>query len=144
MKILFITVGKPKKDFENLFLEYVKRIKKFSKIDIWNIKESIYTEDKVISKIKNNDFFVVLDEKGKEFFSKEFAIFLEKKINNSVERIVFLIGPPDGHSEKIREKSDFLMSFSKLTFPHDLAMVILAETVYRSLSIINNHPYHRQ
>ncbi len=144
MKILFITVGKPKKDFENLFSEYVKRISGFSKIDVWNIKESIYSDEKVFNKLKKGDFLVILDERGKNFSSKEFADFLDKKINNSLERIVFFIGPSDGHSREVKEKADFLMSFSRLTFPHDLAMVILAESVYRALSILNNHPYHRK
>lgn len=144
MKILFITVGKPKNDYEKLFSEYVKRITKFSKIEVWNIKENSYSEKKVFEKIKKGDFLVVLDEKGKNFSSQDFADFIEKKINNSQERMVFLVGPFDGHSDEMKNKADFLFSFSKLTFPHDLAMVILAESVYRALSIINNHPYHRE
>lgn len=87
-------------------------------------------------------FVVLLDEKGKQFSSKKFAGFLEQKKNQS-QNICFVIGGPNGHHDVIRSKADFLFSLSDLTFPHDIALMLLIETLYRSLSINVGHPYHR-
>jgi 23S rRNA (pseudouridine1915-N3)-methyltransferase len=74
----------------------------------------------------------------------ELAEFLEKRSVEGVGEMCFVIGGPDGHSEHIKERADFLWSLSRLTFPHDMAMVIFAETLYRASTINKNHPYHRE
>ncbi len=146
MKIKIITIGKPKGEFAKLFSEYTKRLSGFSKVEIVHIKEDYknpeISEQKALKKAEKT-FLVLLDEKGKKMTSRKLANFLEQKENQSVSEISFFIGGPNGHSVNLKNKADFLLSFSDLTFPHDLAMVILAETLYRSFSIINNHPYHR-
>ncbi len=146
MKIKVITMGEPKGEFKKIFQEYLKRLSAFVAVEVFHIKENSkkpeLAEKKVLEKAKGS-FLILLDEKGKEFSSRELASFFEKKENQSISDLAFFIGGPNGHSEEIRKKADFLLSFSKLTFPHDLAMVILAETLYRSFSILNNHPYHR-
>jgi 23S rRNA (pseudouridine1915-N3)-methyltransferase len=143
MKIRIITIGKPKGEFEKIFSEYKKRLSGFVNLEVFHVKENKDSEKKVLKLIEKT-FVVLLDEKGKNFSSKELADFLEKKENNSVGEISFLIGGTDGHSQKILEKKDYEISFSKLTFPHDMAMIILVETLYRSFSILKNHPYHRE
>ncbi len=146
MKIRIITIGNPKGEFEKLFSEYLKRLSGFAKVEVFHIKENYknpeIAEEKALKKAEKT-FLVLLDEKGKNFSSREFANFLEEKENQSISEISFFIGGPNGHSENLKNKADSLLSFSKLTFPHDLAMVVLAETLYRSFSIIKNHPYHR-
>ena len=90
--------------------------------------------------ISNNNIIIVLSEEGKQFNSVELCSFLlsfkNKKFN-------FLIGDTDGISSDIKEKSDFILSLSPLTFPHELARLILIEQIYRAISISKNSPYHR-
>jgi len=140
MKIKIFTVGKPK--YPEIFQDFLKRL------NVLNPTEHIIIKNpkKEISKIKKetNGFkIILLDEHGKEFTSKELANYLEKNKNNS-ENLAFFIGGPDGHEKEIKELSSNLISLSKLTLPHDLAMIILVETLYRSFSILQNHPYHRE
>jgi 23S rRNA (pseudouridine1915-N3)-methyltransferase len=146
MKINLITIGEPKGDFKKLFDEYLKRLSAFVKVEVFHIKEDYKNPERAEVKAfkkAEKTFLILLDEKGKSFSSRELSAFLEQKENQSISEISFFIGGPDGHSEDIKKRADFLLSFSKLTFPHDLAMVILAETLYRSFSILKNHPYHR-
>lgn len=146
MKIKIITIGKPKGEFEKLFTEYVKRLSGFVKVEVVHVKEDYknpeVAEAKALQKAEKS-FLVLLDETGKSLTSRKLANLLEQKENQSVSEMSFFIGGPNGHSDVLKEKADFLLSFSQLTFPHDLAMVILAETLYRSFSILKNHPYHR-
>lgn len=147
MKVKIITIGKPKREFEKIFLEYTKRLSGFVKLEVFHIKENQknpeISEKKALEKMEKT-FKVFLDEKGIGFSSTGLASFLEKKENESISEISFFIGGTDGHSEEMKEKADLLFSFSKLTFPHDLAMVVLSETLYRSFSILKKHPYHRE
>ena len=120
---------------------------------IW-IKEGInqYKKrmpDLVINELKNfninnmrsnNSIIISLSEEGKQFNSLELASFLTNFKNKKID---FLIGDADGISSIIKDKSDFLLSLSPLTFPHEIARLILLEQIYRSISITNNSPYHR-
>tara|TARA_Y100000766_G_C18482826_1_gene400874 strand:+ start:164 stop:580 length:417 start_codon:yes stop_codon:yes gene_type:complete len=90
-------------------------------------------------KLKNN-IIICLSEEGKIYSSTELSSLL---LNFKNKRIVFLIGGPNGITSDIKEKSDLLLSLSPLTFPHELARLILIEQIYRSISISNNSPYHR-
>jgi 23S rRNA (pseudouridine1915-N3)-methyltransferase len=143
MKIKIITIGKPKGKFKDIFDEYIKRLSGFVKLEVLHIKENKNSNQKIL-KIIDKSFVILLDEKGKNLSSKELSLFLEEQENKSISEIVFLIGGTNGHDNLILERGDFKISFSKLTFPHDMAMIILAETLYRSFSILKNHPYHRE
>jgi len=143
MNLKIITIGEPKNDYKELFLEYLKRASRFSKVTAVHIKDGKKEDEKVIDAI-GKSFCVLLDERGKEFTSKELANFIEKKELQSIGEMSFVIGGPDGHGDAVRERADFIWSFSKLTFPHDLAHVILIEALYRALSITAGHPYHRE
>ena len=88
----------------------------------------------------NNNIIICLSEEGNQFNSVELSSFL---LNFKNKRISFLIGDADGISTDIKEKSDLLLSLSPLTFPHELARLILLEQIYRAISISNNSPYHR-
>ena len=103
---------------------YINELKKF---DITNLK------------LKNN-IIITLSEEGKQFNSIEFTSLL---LNFKNKRINFLIGDTDGISSDIKNKSNLLLSLSPLTFPHELARLILIEQIYRAISISNNSPYHR-
>ena len=88
----------------------------------------------------NNNLIICLSEEGKQFNSVELSSLL---LNFKNKKISFLIGDTDGISSNIKNKSDLLLSLSPLTFPHELARLILIEQIYRSISISNNSPYHR-
>jgi len=144
MNISIITVGSPKLSFaKEGIAEYLKRVQKFNKVEFLHIKEGKKTDKKVLQAI-GSSFCVVMDEKGKQYTSIEFAKFLDKKEQQSIGELSLVLGGPNGHTEAVYERGDIQMSLSKLTLPHDLAMLFTIETVYRSLSINKNHPYHRE
>jgi len=86
---------------------------------------------------------VVLDERGKNMSSPEFAAILENWMTAGTSEICFLIGGADGHLQETRQKADLILSFGKLTLPHILMRAVLCEQIYRAETIINHHPYHR-
>ena len=88
----------------------------------------------------NNNIIISLSEEGKQFNSIELTSLL---LNFKNKKIIFLIGDADGISSDVKKKSDLLLSLSPLTFPHELARLILLEQIYRAISISNNSPYHR-
>lgn len=142
MKILIITVGSPNLSFAKQgIVEYTKRISRFANTDLVHIKEDKKTTEKIL-KLCEKKFVVLLDEKGRQFSSHSLAHFLEQKKNQSQD-ICFVIAGPDGHVSEIRDRANYFWSLSELTFPHDIAMMLLIETLYRSLSINAGHPYHR-
>lgn len=157
MKINIIAVGKIKEKYlKEAIDEYKKRLSKFCSLNIIeidecvakvendaNIKKSIDNESKsIISKIKN-EYIIALDIDGKEYSTLE----LSDKINDiklkGVSEISFIIGGSYGFSETIKKRADLRLSFSKLTFPHQLFRVILLEQIYRVFKIENNEPYHK-
>lgn len=143
MKITFITVGSPNLSFaKDGIAEYTKRISRFCDFELVHIKEDKKTLEKIL-KLCEKKFVILFDEKGKHFSSQKLSIFLDKR-KMAGQDICFLIGGPDGHVSEIRKRGDFLFSLSDLTLPHDLAMMFGVETIYRSLSILENHPYHRE
>ena len=90
-------------------------------------------------RLKNN-IIISLSEEGKQFNSIELTSLL---LNFKNKKIIFLIGDPDGITSDVKKQSDLLLSLSPLTFPHELARLILLEQIYRAISISNNSPYHR-
>ena len=143
MKIKLITVGSPQLSFaKEGILEYQKRISRFADVTVFHVKENKETDKKIMECI-DNDFCILLDEKGKEYSTKELSLFIEKQKNQS-RNISVVIGGPDGHTDAVRGRSDHLMSLSRLTFPHDIAIMITLETLYRSLTVLSGHPYHRE
>ena len=87
--------------------------------------------------------FATLDENGKTPSSREFASLIGKWIDEGVPAISFLIGGANGHAEKLKQKADYKLSFGRMTLPHILARVVLAEQIYRAKTILDGHPYHR-
>jgi 23S rRNA (pseudouridine1915-N3)-methyltransferase len=88
-------------------------------------------------------FRIVLDERGKALTSDDFAHLLERHLDQGTGSLAFLIGGPDGHAPETRGKAGLLLSFGPMTWPHRLARVMLAEQIYRAVTILVKHPYHR-
>ncbi len=152
MNINLIVVGKIKEDYlESAISEYQKRIKPYCNLKIIEIKEintldtnkNLNMEaDLILDNIKD-DYVVTLEIEGKELSSVEFSQMIEKHYSYSDKVITFVIGSSFGLSNKVKITSDYKLSFSKMTFPHQLMRVIFLEQLYRALTIINNIKYHK-
>lgn len=150
MKIL--CVGKIKEKFYNDAInEYLKRLSKYTKIEIievpdifeQNIENIKKKEKELLNKhISEKDYVITLEIEGKSLSSSDFSKKIEETlIINS--NIVFIIGGSYGLDEEIKNRSNYALSFSKLTFPHQLFRIILLEQIYRAFKIINNESYHK-
>lgn len=150
--IKIITVGKIKEEFiKDSLKEYLKRLSKYTKINIIEIEDdnskdinkSLSTEkDKILKYINEEDYIITLEIDGNMLDS----ISLSKKIEElfiESKKIVFIIGGSNGIHDDIKSRSNYKLSFSKLTFPHQLFRVILLEQIYRSFKIINKETYHK-
>ena len=150
--IKIICVGRiKKKSLKELIKEYEKRLSKYTKIEMIelddindkDIKKELELEKELIKKhIKEKDNIVILDIKGKEYNSLDFSKFIEKELSFN-SNITFVIGGSNGLDEEIKELSNKKVSFSKLTFPHQLFRLLLIEQIYRSFKILNNETYHK-
>ncbi len=161
MKISIIAVGKVKEKYlKDAIDEYKKRLSKFCTLNITevneviakvenetNIKNTIKQEgNEIILKLDafaKNTFIFALDIDGKELSTIEFEEKLEEIKLNSVSEVIFIIGGSYGLSEDVKKKANFRLSFSRMTFPHQLFRIILLEQIYRVFKIANNEPYHK-
>ena len=150
--IKLITVGTIKEKYlKDAIDEYTKRIKKYTNIELIEVKdEGLVEESKAITleaeKIKKHlsprDYIVTMEIEGKQLTSEEFSEKLNQiQIENS--NIVFIIGGSYGLSDEIKQLSKLHLSFSKMTFPHQLFRVLLLEQIYRCYKILNNESYHK-
>lgn len=147
--IKIICVGKVKeKYFLDAIAEYKKRLSKYTKLEIielpdynYDVLKTINEEGKnILSKINEKDFVITLEIHGKKVNSIELSNFIDKNISKN---IIFVIGGSYGLSDTVLKRSNYALSFSDLTFPHQLFRVILLEQIYRSFKIINNESYHK-
>jgi 23S rRNA (pseudouridine1915-N3)-methyltransferase len=142
VKIHIITIGSPKLEYAKLgWQEYLRRLKHFHAVEVTHIPDR-KNESKYLLEAVGRAYKVALSIDGTQLSSPELASFLEGHMMENKE-IAFLIGGPDGLQKEVLEKCDVALSFSRLTFPHDLAMVILLEALYRAASISAGKPYHR-
>lgn len=147
--IKVICVGKIKeKYFIEGVKEYQKRISKYTKLEIIELPDYNYDVSKtkleegknILSKIKEKDFVVTLEVEGKKVSSLELSEFIDKNMSRN---IIFIIGGSNGLSKEVLDRSNYALSFSDLTFPHQLFRIILLEQIYRSFKILNNESYHK-
>lgn len=159
MNITFVTVGKLKEKYlKQGIAEYVKRLSAYCKIDIIEVADEKAPEElsaaemdmvkkkegkRILSKINPDAYVIALAIDGKQYSSEEFARFLEKLANHGRSKIVFVIGGSLGLSDEVLKRANIQLSFSKMTFPHQLMRLVLAEQVYRAFKIIRGEPYHK-
>lgn len=159
MNITIIAVGKIKEKYLKMAIdEYVKRLGRYCKVDIIELpdektpdnaseKDEYLIKEKegklILSKIKDRSYVIALDLNGKELTSEDFAKFININGVQGNSNIVFVIGGSLGLSIEVLKRADFKLSFSKMTFPHQLFRVMLLEQIYRSFRINNNEPYHK-
>ncbi len=154
MNINIISIGKFNNSlFKDSFLDYAKRLNwKIELKEIENKKSSnlssqqnkIIEQELIFKNLRSDSYKIALDERGQQFSSIEFAKFMQDKILKSFKNIDFIIGGADGLGDKVLEMVGKKISFGKMTFPHMMVRVLLIEQLYRSQTIIDGHPYHRQ
>lgn len=140
MKLRILAIGKIKsRPVQEIVEGYLARIGHYALIDAVAMRD----DARALSKIKPGDCVVVLDIKGRQMSSEEFARFFAKHMNDGTKRIVFVIGGQDGISDMIIRRANLKLSFSQMTFPHELMQAILLEQIYRAYTIMKGEPYHR-
>jgi 23S rRNA (pseudouridine1915-N3)-methyltransferase len=157
MKITLLLTGKTTdKNVSALVELYAGRIKKYSVFEIITLPELKNTKNmpaqeqkikeavRIFQSIVDDDYVILLDEKGKEFRTLEFSGFLESLFFLPKKRIVFIIGGPWGFSEDIYSRADYKLSLSKMTFPHQLVRLLFLEQLYRVFTILKGESYHHE
>lgn len=143
--IKIICVGKIKEAFyRDAINEYMKRMGKYHKVEIIEVADSNIRDEKelILKRVDKKDYIITMEIEGRENTSIEFANLIDKTlINNS--NITFIIGGSEGLDDEIKKLSNYKLSFSKMTFPHQLFRVILLEQIYRCFKIINNESYNK-
>ena len=158
MKITLLCVGKIKEKFyKDALKEYEKRLGAYAKITTVELNdEKVKVENSseikiamekegrnILSKIKDNQYVITLEILGENISSEKFAGKINNLMLTGTSDVVLIIGGSYGLSDEVKKRSNYALSFSKMTFPHQLMRVILLEQVYRAFRIINNHSYHK-
>ena len=157
MKIALIVIGKTDAGyFVEALNEYKNRLAHYIPFemivipDIKNTKSLSEQQQKdkegelILKSLQPGDFVVLLDEKGKEYTSMEFASYLEKKTHTVPKRLVFVVGGPYGFSKSVYDTAAQKISLSRMTFSHQMIRLIFVEQIYRAMTILNNEPYHHE
>lgn len=159
MKIKIIAVGKIKENYlKDGINEYLLRLSPYAKIEIVEVSDSKVKDnpnegdilkvineegERILSKIKSGEYVINLDLNKKEFDSVEFSKFIESKLVEGGSSITFVIGGSYGLSQKVKDRANYSISLSKMTFLHQMTRLILLEQIYRSFKILNNETYHK-
>lgn len=159
MKIKLITVGKLKEKYlKDGIAEYVKRIGRFSKIEMIELADEKTPDnaseaenrkilekeaDRILSKISDREYVIALAIEGKQFSSEELAKSLQEITLKGFSDITFIIGGSLGLAPSVKQRANLLLSFGKLTLPHQLMRLVLVEQIYRSFMIQQGSPYHK-
>ena len=155
MKVEFWVVGKTQFKYLNEGIEiYEKRLRKYVPFqmvvlpDIKNAKNmtpellKLKEGSVILNKLEKNDLLILLDENGKSFSSEKFAFWIEKQLQHSARKIIFLIGGAYGFSDEIYKRSQQKIALSAMTFSHQMVRLFFIEQFYRALTILKNEPYH--
>ena len=159
MKITLITVGKIKEKYlKDTIAEYSKRLSRYCKLELVEVADEKTPEgagealerkikekegERLLARIREGDFVIALAIEGKMLSSEELAAKMERLGVDGISHIVFVIGGSLGLSPDVLRRADFALSFSRMTFPHQLMRVILLEQIYRSFRINSGEPYHK-
>jgi len=155
VKITLLLVGKTTENYLNEAVsEYLKRLKRYITFELVVIPEVKNTKNisceqqkekeglAILSAIETSDEVILLDERGLEYSSVEFASFIEKKGLNSVKRLIFVVGGPYGFSREVYARANGQVSLSQMTFSHQMIRLFFVEQIYRAMTILKGEPYH--
>lgn len=157
MNIELIVVGKTDmREVESLVTMYAKRINFYCKFSITTLPDVKNTKslsikqqraaegEAILRQVADGDYVMLLDERGEEFRSLDFAQWLQKRLNSGIRRLVLVIGGPYGFSEEVYARANGKLSLSRMTFSHQIVRAIFTEQLYRAFAILNNDPYHHE
>ena len=157
MQIDLIVVGKTDmREVESLVEMYAKRINFYCKFSITTLPDVKNTKnlsikqqrtaegEAMLRQVSDGDYVMLLDERGEEFRSLDFAQWLQKRLNSGIRRLVLVIGGPYGFSEEVYARANGKLSLSLMTFSHQIVRAIFTEQLYRAFAILNNDPYHHE
>lgn len=159
MKIKIVAVGKIKENYlKEGISEYLTRLSPYAKLEIAEVIDSKVKDnpnqsditkvineegERILSKIKDSEYVINLDLNKEEFDSVQFSKFIEKKMIDGGASLTFVIGGSYGLSNKVKQRANYSISLSKMTFLHQMTRLILLEQLYRSFKILNNETYHK-
>lgn len=159
MKITIISVGKLKEKYlKQGIAEYLKRLSAYAKVDIVEVADEKAPEnmseaemeevkrkegERILSHVQQDTYVITLEINGKMISSEQLADKMDQLATYGKSKVAFVIGGSLGISEAVQKRSDYALSFSKMTFPHQLMRLVLLEQVYRGFRIIRGEPYHK-
>lgn len=157
MKIELAVIGKTSIGYLKQGIdEYIKRLKHYVPFEIKYIDDIKNTKNisedqqkrtegaKILSLLDKSDFVVLLDEHGKEYTSIQYSNYIQKRMLSGAKKVVFVIGGPYGFSQEVYDRANDKISFSKMTFNHEMIRLIFTEQLYRAYTIINHESYHHE
>ncbi|MFI3331912.1 MAG: 23S rRNA (pseudouridine(1915)-N(3))-methyltransferase RlmH [Rikenellaceae bacterium] len=157
MNIELLVVGKTDSALiEEIVSNYAKRVNHYCKFSITTLPDIKNTKslsikqqrsaegDMILRQVVDSDFVTLLDERGTEYRSVDFAYWLQKRMNSGVRRLLIVIGGPYGFSDELYARANSKVSLSKMTFSHQIVRAIFAEQIYRAFTILKNEPYHHE
>lgn len=157
MKIELAVIGKTSIGYLKQGIdEYINRLKHYVSFEIKYIDDIKNTKNisedqqkrtegaKILSLLDKSDFVVLLDEHGKEYTSMQYSSYIQKRMLSGAKKVVFVIGGPYGFSQEVYDRANDKISFSKMTFNHEMIRLIFTEQLYRAYTIINHEPYHHE
>ena len=156
MKITFLVIGKTEDDYLKTGIDkYVKRLKHYTRLEVIELPElkntKALTQDQqknkeaelLLKKINVTDYVILLDERGAELSSKQFAGYLEKRAHAAAD-IVFIVGGPYGFDQSVYSRANDKLSLSRMTFSHQMIRLFFTEQLYRAFTILKGEPYHHE
>ena len=157
MNIELIVIGKTdQQEVAALVEQYAKRVNHYCKFTVTTIADVKNTRnmapsrqkqlegEMILKLISEGDWLVLMDERGRQFTSMEYADWLQKRMLSGVKRVAIVIGGPYGFSDEVYKRANEKISLSKMTFSHQIVRAIFAEQLYRAFTILNNEPYHHE
>ena len=157
MQIELIVIGKTdSKEIESLVALYARRVNRYCKFgitvlpDVRNTRSLTVKQQRtaegeaLVRQFSEGDFVALLDERGEEQRSVEFALWLQRRLNSGTKRLVVVIGGPYGFSDEVYARAHARLSLSRMTFSHQIVRAIFAEQLYRAFTILRNEPYHHE
>ena len=157
MNIELIVIGKTdSQEIASLVELYARRVNRYCRFavttlpDVRNTKSLSIKQQRtaegeaILRQLTEGDYVTLLDERGAEYRSVEFALWLQKRMNSGIKRLCFVIGGPYGFSQELYDRANSMLSLSKMTFSHQIIRAIFAEQLYRGFTILNNEPYHHE
>jgi len=144
VKLRIAWVGKTKEPaIQSLTAEYLKRLSRYAQTESHEVSdEAALMKLAEKSSGRTRPAFILLDQRGRQFSSEEFAQLLRDQQDRGTQYVLFGVGPADGFTQEARQSADQVLSFGKITLAHELARVVLLEQLYRAFTILKGHPYH--